>query len=183
MNVATFLSYCHVFPVPSPLRFIYVDVAVMTHYNFPCQRHQDGWFAGISMSSVSLKPQQQLKWHTGLVEQKAVLVCVCVFTCVHGFMTVYQACGAWMFAHVPLWRCGWALVGSDCAFALAQSNQTNQDKYFCLLFGAGYIPLAIHFIQSQMKSVKCDGCHRSGSVNLCKSIQHTHTDWIWFVPP
>lgn len=25
-------------------------------------------------------------------------------------------------------------------------------------------------------------CHRSGSVNLCKSIQHTHTDWVWFVP-
>lgn len=127
--------FCHIvmyFLRRPPLRFIYVDEAVMTHYNSPCQTHQDAWFAGMSMSSVSLKPQQQqLKWHNGLVEQNAVCVRACVM-CVCGFMTVYQASGAWMFAHVPLSLCGWA-------FALAQSNKSIQDKYFCLFFVVRYI--------------------------------------------
>lgn len=62
-----------------PLRFIYVDVAVMTHYNSSCQMHQDARFARMSMSSVSLKPQttEMAQWPCGA----ECSVCMCSYVC------------------------------------------------------------------------------------------------------
>lgn len=146
MNVATFLSYCHVFPVPSPLRFIYVAVAVMTHYNFPCQRHQDGWFAGISMSSVSLKPQQQLKWHTGLVEQKAVLVRACVHVCSRVCMVLWLCIKP--VAHECLHMCLYGGVGEHLSGATVHLHWLNQIKPTKTNIFVYYLVLDIYHLPS-----------------------------------
>lgn len=73
---------CHIalllqlFASLSPRGIIYVDMAVMTHYNSSCQQQQDAWFTGMSMSSVSLEPQATLmaQWPCGSVWEKW---CVC----------------------------------------------------------------------------------------------------------
>lgn len=120
-----FLSHCHVFPVLSPVRFIFLDVAVMTRYNSPCQTHQDAWFAGMSMSSVSLKTQttEMAQWPCGAECAVCMYphVCLVLWPCIK---PLAHAC----CAHVPLQLCGCEFVG---AFASAQPNKSTQVKCFC----------------------------------------------------
>lgn len=144
MNAATFLSYCSCFTAifyAVPLRIIFVVMAVMTHYNSSCQLHQDAWFTGMSMSSVSLEPQatEMAQWPCGAVHN-AVCALACVRMCVRfSCLCVSSLWHTSVRACAPLGLCVgvcFSLVAT--VFALAQSNL--KVKYFLVWF----IHVAVH---------------------------------------
>lgn len=98
----------------------------MTRHNSSCQHHQDAWFTGMPMSSVSLEPQATVmaQWPCGAEWNAAcALECFCaVYSCTH------QVVGVWMLLQNKNKKSIMAIcvhilvVAAVCVFVLALSN-------------------------------------------------------------